>query len=210
MRFEFIDFIYFISLLGLPATASCPSYISEIHDLQKESFKKVQRLQQDKNFQHFVTELQDKALAPHAQHTQSQRSSGLYVFVSFSLGETALLNLAQEAKIYGATLVLRGFKDGSYAQTVQSLQKIILETGQGVLIDPELFSLFSVTAVPTYVLSKPFPLQAQEHTYTPLHDRLQGYVSIHYVLEVFAKKGTLTQEAHSLLVNSLLKRQTSK
>ena len=115
-----------------------------------------------------------------------------------------------EAKLYAATLVLRGFKDGSYAKTVNALQKIIQETGQGFIIDPELFSLFSATAVPTYVLSRPFQLHALELTYTPLHDRLQGHVSLQYALEMFAKEGDLKEEAHSLLENTQLKRSSSK
>ena len=123
----------------------------------------------------------------------------LYLFVSFSLGEKALLNLAQEAKRWNATLVLRGFIEGSYAKTAKALQNIIIKTGQGFIIDPELFSLFAVTAVPTYVLSYPFQLNAVERTQTPLHDRIRGHVSIHYALEQFAKSGDLKEEANSLL-----------
>ncbi|MBP9691879.1 MAG: type-F conjugative transfer system pilin assembly protein TrbC [Alphaproteobacteria bacterium] len=119
--------------------------------------------------------------------------------MSFSLGEKALLNLAQETKGYGATLVLRGFIEGSYAKTVQALQNIILKTGQGFIIDPELFSLFFITAVPTYVLAKPFQLLAQTRDQTPLHDRLMGHVSISYALESFAQSGDLRDEAQALL-----------
>ncbi|MBX9786234.1 MAG: type-F conjugative transfer system pilin assembly protein TrbC, partial [Alphaproteobacteria bacterium] len=149
----------------------------------------------------------------------------LTLFVSFSMGEKALLNLAHEAKIYGTTLVLRGFKDNSYAQTVKALQKIIQETGQGFIIDQELFSLFSVTAVPTYVLSRPFQLQTlelqtpesktfeshvSERNQTPIHDRLQGHVSFQYALEAFAKEGDLQNEAQSLLANTHLERENLK
>ena len=71
--------------------------------------------------------------------------------------------------------------------------------GQGFIIDPELFSLFAVTAVPTTILSCSFQIHAVERTQTPLHDRLQGHVSIRYALEQFAKEGDLQNEAHSLL-----------
>lgn len=194
------------------------------------SLKIVETVQKDKDFQSFLSEsskqrnavLENKefldvvgALKASTLPTEKLLQSSptgitksipaeLTLFVSFSLGEKALLNLAHEAKIYGATLVLRGFKDGSYAKTVHALQKIIQKTGQGFIIDPELFSLFSVIAVPTYVLSKPFQLQAlesktQERTFTPIHDRLQGHVSLQYALETFAKEGDLQNEAHSLL-----------
>lgn len=167
---------------------------------------------EDKNFQEVVTNFQVQVPLPGVQSKylsgNKNQSGDLYIFVSFSLGEKALLNLANEAKIYGATLVLRGFKDGSYAKTVHALQKIIQKTmssgdrpgeGQGLIIDPELFSLFSVTVVPTYVLSRPFQPHALELTYTPLHDRLQGHVSLQYALEIFAKEGDLKEEAHFLL-----------
>jgi len=125
--------------------------------------------------------------------------ASLYIFISFSMGEKALLNLAHEAKQFGATLVLRGFHEGSYVKTAQALNKIILETGQGVIIDPELYSLFDITAVPTFVLAKPFNLIAVERVQTPLHDKLQGHVSPHYALETFSKMGDLKEEAQDLL-----------
>ena len=179
-----------------------------------KSLQKKEEILEDKNFQEIVANLQAQSPLQEAQSKHQRGSTNqsgeFYIFVSFSMDEKALLNLAQEAKIYGATLILRGFKDGSYVQSVKSLQKIIQETGQGFLIDPELFSLFGINVVPTYVLSKPFKLSSQKRMQTPLHDRLQGHVSIQYVLEIFAKEGTLKQEAHSLLISAQLKRETLK
>lgn len=128
------------------------------------------------------------------------RPGNFYIFVSLSLGEKALLNLAIDVKRYGATLVLRGFKAGSYVKTVHALQKIIEKTGQGFIIDPELFTLFAIQAIPTFVLSKPFHLNASERIQTPLHDQIQGHVSPQYALETFTKKGDLKDEAKSLLL----------
>ena len=205
MYSKLIDFICFIAVLGYPVVGSCLLYTDEIHELQSDSLKKIELLQQDKGFQNFVADLKEKISEPFTDRLQKINSAELTLFVSFSLGEKALLNLAHEAKLYRATLVLRGFKDNSYAQTVKALQKIIQETGQGFIIDPELFSLFSVTAVPTYVLSRPFHLYAPEQTQTPLHDRLQGHVSVQYALEALAKEGDLQSEAQSLLANAQLK-----
>ena len=130
---------------------------------------------------------------------EGEPQPNLYIFVSFSMGEKALLNLAHEAKQFNAILVLRGFKDGSYVNTAQSLQNMIIKTGQGVIIDPELYTLFNITAVPTFVLAKPFSLQSQTRIQTPIHDKLQGHVSVHYALEVFAKEGDLKEEVQHLL-----------
>ena len=229
-------FLFIFSMLGECLACSqnrtCPVQLQE--NFVRDSLKAIERIKQNKEFQAFLAKslqkkeeaLENKSFQEILATLQSQatlqetqfkpqrgstnRSCELYIFVSFSLGEKALLNLAHEAKIYGATLVLRGFKDGSYAKTVKSLQKIIQETGQGVLIDPELFSLFCINVVPTYVLLKPFKLSSQERIQTPLHDRLQGHVSTQYVLEVFAKEGTLKQDASSLLENASLEKGSSK
>jgi type-F conjugative transfer system pilin assembly protein TrbC len=211
---------------------TCPTQLQE--SFIQGSLKTIEKIKKDKEFQSFLTSssqqseavLEDKAFAEIVADLQNHKSleisqerttdhynntsANLYVFVSFSLGEKALLNLAHEVKQFGATLVLRGFKDGSYLKTAQALQKIIQETGQGFMIDPELFSLFAITAVPTYVLSRPFQLNAPEVTQTLLHDRLQGHVSVSYVLGVFAKEGSLKEEANSLLENASLERGSLK
>lgn len=188
--------------------------------LQQESLQKVEVLQNDPAFQETVKTLQNNSSqytavnsGPETQGNLNEASlskANLYIFISFSLGETALLNLEQEAKRFGATLVLRGFKDGSYIQTAKALQKIISKTGQGILVDPELFTLFNIMAVPTFVLAKPFNLISAERIQTPIHDKLQGHVSTHYALEAFAKEGDLNAEAQALLRGNLLSRGASK
>lgn len=219
-----IIFTLLFSSLNAHAACShnttCPAPLQE--NFIKDSLKAVDNLKQDKNFQSFLShsfEQRDAALEsstfqeavgdfqkPQGQASQMSptsdplyRPGNLYIFVSFSLGEKALLNLAQEAKAYGATLVLRGFVEGSHAKTVQTLQKIILKTSQGFIIDPELFSLFNVKTVPTYILTKPFQPNAFERNQTPMYDRIQGHVSVYYALERFAKEGDLQEEARVLL-----------
>ena len=193
----------------------------EFQDFQQEIFQKKDLVLENKELQQFITELNEKALTsfPTCQSTekipatnsQVHSSEGnLYIFVSFSLVEKALMNLAHEAKRYGATLVLRGFQEGSYKKTIQTLQKIILKTGQGVSIDPELFALFSIFSVPTFILAKSFQLNSSEPTSLPLHDRLQGHISAHYALETFAKEGDLQSEAKALLTNASLSNRFSK
>lgn len=190
---------------------------SDHHDsfftmLQKESLQKVEELQKDPAFQNILDEFQHNASkGAIAFRNPSEEPKGeLYIFISFSMGEKALLNIAHEAKEFGGTLVLRGFHKGSYVKTAQSLQNIITKTGQGVIIDPELYSLFAITAVPTYVLVKPFNMIAVERTQTPLHDKLQGHVSVHYALETFAKDGDLKDEARGLLTERTLSKGVSK
>ncbi|MBY0501642.1 MAG: type-F conjugative transfer system pilin assembly protein TrbC [Alphaproteobacteria bacterium] len=193
----------------------------DFQDFQQELLQKQDLVLESKEFQDFVTTLHEKL--PHSHPTcQNAEKTNLggsqahnskrnfYIFVSFSLGEKALLNLAHEAQHYGATLVLRGFKEGSYAKTVQVLQKIILETGQGFVIDPELFTLFSVTSVPAFILAKSCLFNVFERISTPFHDRLQGHVSLNYALETFAKDGDLQDEAKALLAETTLSKHSQE
>lgn len=187
-----------IKIQNLNENRACKA---ELQDFQEESLRKVESLQNNPAFQEIVTELQtntpEKSTA--SEDPRKDLKSELYIFLSFSMGEKAILNLAQETKRFGATLVLRGFIEGSYRKTAQALQIIITKTGQGVLIDPELYSLFNITAVPTFVLTKPFNLMAAERVQTPIHDKLQGHVSVRYALEQFEQQGDLKQEARLLL-----------
>ena len=166
-----------------------------VKDLQKGQKEILQQASSLDNKLHLTKE---KPKDPHRE-LPAFSSASFYVFVSFSCTEKALLKLAEEAKAYGATLVLRGFKEGSTLKTARALQKTIEKTGQGFLIDPELFALFDITSVPTIILSKPFPLESVERVQTPLHDRLQGHVSLRYALDLFAEKGDLKREAARLL-----------
>ena len=188
----------------------------DFQNFEQELLQKKDLVLENKEFQAFVTVLHEKL--PHSLPTcqnaektnlggpQAHNSkSNLYIFVSFSLGEKALLNLAHEAQRYRAIFVLRGFKEGSYSKTVQALQKIILETGQGIIIDPELFTLFSVSSVPTYILTKPFELNTAKRMQTPFHDRLQGHVNLKYALETFVKEGDLQIEAKAFLEKGMVK-----
>jgi type-F conjugative transfer system pilin assembly protein TrbC len=192
----------------LEAKASCSATNLSLRTSSKDANSVSKSCQMENEFEH----LRRKSLRLESpsdlssENLTSTRSGGMfrpgnfYIFVSLSLGEKALFNLAIDAKRYGATLVLRGFKAGSYVKTVHALQKIIQETGQGLIIDPELFTLFAIQTVPTFVLSKPFHLNASERIQTSLHDRIQGHVSPKYALETFAKEGDLKDEAKSLLL----------
>jgi conjugal transfer pilus assembly protein TrbC len=187
-----------------------------IENLQTESNQKLESLKKTHEFQEIIAELQNNGDAIQSSSLESGShleqslfgpslsKAPLYIFVSFSMGEKALLNLAYDAKRYGAILVLRGFLDGSYRKTALELQKVITTTGQGVLVDPELYTLFDISAVPTFVLAKLFPIQSQDRTQTPIYDMLQGHVSVQYTLKTFEKEGDLKQEAHLLLERSTM------
>lgn len=76
----------------------------------------------------------------------------LLVFVSFSMPEQELNSLARQAKEYGGTLILRGFKDNRLSETKAAALKLNA-SGASWKIHPQLFKTFSVNQVPAIVVA---------------------------------------------------------
>ena len=106
---------------------------------------------------------------PAQLHAQSMLASirgrewATYVFVSTGMPRHALVELAREASLVGATLVLRGFAP-THGQTVDfsRLQTTIAEInhqccrdkGPGWIVDPRLYERYRVQAVPSFVIAR--------------------------------------------------------
>ena len=112
----------------------------------------------------------DSAAAPEPEKAQDMS----FVFISSSLGDAAMRRIIREnAGRTDATLVLRGVKKGeNLGKAVLSIQTMVRElheqTGKtiNIIIDPTLFELFGITAVPTVVRSKaslPDPLRKPQY-----------------------------------------------
>ena len=130
---------------------------------------------------------------PVPQHDSSkshkEKGKQILVFVSFSMPETSLKSLAQEAQrvsTQGAStqqhqvvLVMRGLYEDSFVKTASKLQ----ELGIAVDIHPELFEAHHVTSVPTFVR-----LESGQ----PIH-RLKGNVTLDFAVKTF--EGQKVEEA---------------
>ena len=128
----------------------------------------------------------------------------LLVFVSFSMPDVALSRLVDQAARSGATIVLRGFVDGSLQQTVIRAQRLIGQRQVGFQIDPQAFDRFSVSATPTFVLVKdgavPEPCAAGACYPSSAYVSASGDVSIDYTLEYFKRASpTFSREAGTFL-----------
>jgi conjugal transfer pilus assembly protein TrbC len=143
--------------------------------IKEEDFVDFERVQQDK-----ISKL---------GMAQGQKAT-LLVFVSSSMTKHNIEQLLQSAKHYKATLVLRGFIDGSFKKTASFIVQFFKEDDSetGIIIDPTLFNEFSVTTVPSFVL-------AQEKKF----DKIAGNIPLESALEIFKQKGELNQEAESFL-----------
>ena len=76
----------------------------------------------------------------------------LLIFVSFAMPEATISRLLDQAASAGATLVLRGFVNGSLRDTVERMQRLIGKRQGAVPIAPPAFARFSIARPPSFVL----------------------------------------------------------
>ncbi|HEY0844357.1 MAG TPA: type-F conjugative transfer system pilin assembly protein TrbC [Noviherbaspirillum sp.] len=81
-----------------------------------------------------------------------QPGPGLLVFVSFSMPAPTLQRLVDQAAKAQASLVVRGFINGSLRETVARAQGLIGNRQVAFQIDPQAFDRFAVVKTPTFVL----------------------------------------------------------
>lgn len=101
------------------------------------------------------------------------------IFVSFSMPESSLKSLGEEAERYPENacrpvLVMRGLYQDSFAKTAEKLKDLKVP----VEINPDLFEAHQVTAVPTFVAVKDGKA---------LHS-LKGNVTLAFAIKTFAER----------------------
>lgn len=95
---------------------------------------------------------QNRALRRMESDVPDVPEDAVLVFVSFSMPDNVLSALAKQARIVGATLVLRGMKSGSLHQT-KDAALAVNRAGAAWQINPGLFESFGVKSVPTFVVT---------------------------------------------------------
>jgi conjugal transfer pilus assembly protein TrbC len=98
-----------------------------------------------------------------------------------------LQRLVDQAARVKASIVLRGFANGSLRDTVAQVQGLIGSHQVAVQIDPQAFDRYAVTRVPTFVLVRDGarPVACASGSCAPADSflRTSGDVSLDYVLE---------------------------
>ncbi len=119
----------------------------------------------------------------------------LLVMVSLSMPDESLKALIQDVGAIGGQVILRGFYEGSLKATAARLQTLVNKDSDrsGVGIDPRLFQIFNVKAVPTFIM--PAGPIGECNTpgcvpVAPLHDRISGNITLRYALETLRSEGT--------------------
>lgn len=154
---------------------------------------------------------QDLTSTPLADVAKTSAGPQLYLFVSFAMPEQSLKKLLRQSASINATLVLRGFINGSLTETKNSIAKILESDAQGhtaidvgFAIDPTLFDRFMVNTVPTFVLTEAAAERCTEQSCPiPTHARLSGDVTLSYVLETMAREAPVMRSQAQAMIDRL-------
>lgn len=116
----------------------------------------------------------------------------LMIFISFAMPQPTLQRLVDQAARAQATLLIRGFVDGSLRETVTRMQALIGQRQVAVQIDPQAFDRFAVTRTPTFVLvragAKGEPCGADQCLPAEAYMATSGDVSLDYALELIERQ----------------------
>ena len=112
---------------------------------------------------------------------------GLFIFVSLTMPRATLQGLVDQAARAKATIVIRGFANGSLRDTVAQVQGLIGNRQVAIQIDPLAFDRFAVAKVPSFVLVRDGtrPVACASGSCAPADSFLRstGDVSLDYALE---------------------------
>lgn len=111
----------------------------------------------------------------------------LLAMVSLSMPRASLERMVADAERTGATLVMRGLKNGSIRETMEIASELIGSRKVAWAIDPESFTRFEISIVPTYVLLpagvSPRECGSGQCFGEDSYARLAGDISIDFALE---------------------------
>ena len=121
-----------------------------------------------------------------------EKEPEFFAFVSLSITETTLKQMSKELERIGGAFVFRGMPNDSFSDFIK---KVLHFREQGILapilVDPDAFSEYNVTEVPTFVYLPPSTetLSAEELSRAfedmsyPKYKKIVGNVSIPYALD---------------------------
>ncbi|MDE0029364.1 MAG: type-F conjugative transfer system pilin assembly protein TrbC [Deltaproteobacteria bacterium] len=124
----------------------------------------------------------------------SGRANGpeVIVFMSLSAPAESWRQWSREAARIGAPLLLRGLAPDGFRATVKRVGAY-LDRESGAAIDPRLFRLFDITAVPAVAVVPggvpPCESRACVSDAAPPHDRIAGNIGLEAALEAVAVEG---------------------
>ena len=195
------DFVKKSHALKGPALKETKDFLESIPSPSK-SHKDAKRLQSKAAWQPLVKnydELLKKTFRLEDGLETDAMHPEFYIFISFSLPRKTLLALLKASRHYGATLVLRGLKDGSFKKTMSELMELYKQENGRVILDPNLFKKFNITSVPSFLLTQGQGVRGLLSKGETVSLMLRGNVSPRFALSEFGKHAPFESFAGELL-----------
>nr|WP_253308669.1 type-F conjugative transfer system pilin assembly protein TrbC [Rickettsia endosymbiont of Ceutorhynchus assimilis] len=112
----------------------------------------------------------------HHKTLEAKTYNQIYIFVSFSMPDSALKSYDIEAEQKGVRLVMRGLKNNSFVETKAKADEI----GISFDINPNLFEKYQITSVPAIIVN------SEDKGVK----KLTGHISLHDALEIMHKENS--------------------
>lgn len=142
-----------------------------------------------------ISDVDHKKLSKIPNEPQGQ----LKIFISSSVPKKSLKNLASEVRNVGGVLVLRGFINNSFKESVNFIKELHSQ-GVSAIVDPHSFKLYDITQVPSFVLISDNN-KCHPKICTPLHDKISGNINLKYALEQIKERGSFSKDAAKKYLN---------
>jgi conjugal transfer pilus assembly protein TrbC len=148
-----------------------------------------------------------KSARMHAPIRQKPKATeGALLFVSFSMPEPLLLELADEAHALNIPLVIRGLVDNDFKKTIETFARLRDHAEKqhrhfdGLSVDPLWFAQFHIESVPALVLSPSLSACDASRACDPRFDVVYGNSRLKKGLSVIAERGdSASQLARNIL-----------
>lgn len=181
---------------------------SEISNKSLETLK-AKSSQTQSEHKSLIDTLMQKSKEGLQSKQKPQGAEGAILFVSFSMPDSLLFALSNEAAQFHIPVVINGLVEGDFKKTIETFKRLNLEAKKqhlnfkGVSIDPVWFNQFQITSVPALVVTQPLKACAQgKNCANQPFDVVYGNASIKKGLELIAQKGDAApHRARSILEN---------
>lgn len=179
--------------------------VAHVDTTTLENFKISAQQTQTQN-KPLIDTLMQQARSSLPKKQQTQQAPDAVLFVSFSMPDSLLFQLADEAARFDIPVVLNGLVDGDFKKTVEKFAALHKKAKKqhrnfkGVSIDPVWFEQFKIQTVPALVVS-PRPAGCETQTICPNRpfDVVYGNASLKNSLELIAEKGIASKTAQTIL-----------
>jgi len=125
-----------------------------------------------------------------------QSASGVILFISFSMPESLLFALSDEASELHIPVVINGLVDGDFKKTIETFERLNRHAKkanlhfEGLSIDPIWFQQFQIKSVPALVVTeRPLDCKPQTICANQAFDVVYGNASLKKALTLIAEKG---------------------